>query len=93
MLSSDPIARNAVFNVAYGERTNLIELVDLLKESLSRFDASILKIQPTFGPERSGDVPHSLASIEKARKILGYDPKFDIKKGLDEATHWYWKNL
>jgi UDP-N-acetylglucosamine 4-epimerase len=93
MLCKDPLAINSVFNVAYGERTNLIELVDLLKKSLSRFDASILELQPIFGPERSGDVPHSLASIEKARKILGYDPKFDIKNGLDEATQWYWKNL
>lgn len=93
MICEDPLAQNAVFNVAYGERTNLVELVDLLKKSLSRFDESILEIDPTFGPLRAGDVPHSLASIEKARKILKYDPDFSIKQGLDEATKWYWNNL
>ena len=45
------------------------------------------------GPNRQGDVPHSLASIEKAKKLLGYDPQFDIKTGLKEAVSWYWNNL
>lgn len=93
MLSTNPLARNTVFNVACGDRTNLIQLVELLKTSLSRFDPEILNIEPSFGPLRSGDVPHSLASIEKAKSILDYNPLFNIKSGLDEATKWYWSNL
>lgn len=93
MLSTKTEAKNTVFNVAYGDRTTLVQLVQLLKESLSRFDPEILNIEPSFGPLRSGDVPHSLASIEKAQTILNYQPVFDIKDGLNEATLWYWNNL
>jgi UDP-N-acetylglucosamine 4-epimerase len=93
MLSTNEDAKNTVFNVAYGDRTTLVQLVELLKSSLSRFDPEIMKVEPVFGPNRSGDVPHSLASIDKARKILKYNPQFNIKDGLDEATQWYWNNL
>ncbi|MEA3444231.1 MAG: LPS biosynthesis protein WbpP, partial [Bacteroidota bacterium] len=51
------------------------------------------KVKAKYGPERQGDVVHSLASIDKARNLLGYNPKFDIKKGLKEAVKWYWENL
>tara|TARA_R110002167_G_scaffold129337_12_gene312223 strand:+ start:3378 stop:4376 length:999 start_codon:yes stop_codon:yes gene_type:complete len=86
-------ACNTVYNVAYGERTSLNELVHLLKEYLSVFDPEINKMAVVYGPERKGDVPHSLASIEKAKRLLGYNPKFDMKKGLKEAVKWYWENL
>ncbi len=86
-------ALNTVYNVAYGERTNLNELVTLLKQYLSEFDAKIASVPVKYGPERKGDVPHSLASIEKAKELLGYTPEYDIKKGLKEAVNWYWKNL
>ena len=65
----------------------------LLKEYLSTFDPQISGIEVQYGPERQGDVPHSLASIEKAKNLLGYDPQYDIKSGLKEAVNWYWKNL
>ncbi|MGB5981067.1 MAG: SDR family oxidoreductase [Nonlabens sp.] len=93
MLTQDPKALNRVYNVACGQRTNLKELVSKLKSSLSRFDESVMGIDPIFGPERSGDIPHSLASIDKARELLGYDPEFNIDSGLDEATKWYKDNL
>lgn len=93
MVSNNPQAVNTVYNVAYGERTDLKGLVSLLKEYLSAFDPEIAKIDVVYGPARLGDVPHSLASIDKAKKLLGYDPKFDIKKGLAEAVKWYWENL
>ena len=93
MLAQNPEASNQIFNVARGERTTLIQLVDKLKSDLSRFDPEISKVEPTFGPNRVGDIPHSLASIDKARNLLGYDPKFDINSGLDEATYWYNENL
>ncbi len=86
-------AINTIYNVAYGERTNLNELISLLKENLSKFDSEINNININYGATRKGDVPHSLASIDKAKKLLGYNPQFDLKKGLKEAVNWYWNNL
>ena len=86
-------AINTVYNVAYGERTDLKQLVGLLKEYLSEFDPKIAEVEVNYGPNRQGDVPHSLASIDKAKTLLGYDPQFNIETGLKEAIKWYWKNL
>ncbi|PQJ33061.1 LPS biosynthesis protein WbpP [Nonlabens arenilitoris] len=93
MLTNHPLAVNSVFNVAYGERTNLKTLVELLKKSLSRYDKSILDVDVIYGSVREGDVPHSLATIEKAKQILNYQPEFNLKDGLDEAVQWYWSHL
>jgi UDP-N-acetylglucosamine 4-epimerase len=93
MVSTNPAAVNTVYNVAFGERTSLNELIGLLKEYLGEYDSKIPTIQINYGPERKGDVPHSLASIDKAKNLLDYDPKYDIKSGLKEAVHWYWENL
>lgn len=93
MLSEHPDAKNTVFNVAYGDRTDLNLLVDLLRNSLSKYDATIAEVAISYGPERIGDIPHSLASIDKARSIIGYDPQFNIQAGIDEAVKWYWNNL
>ena len=84
---------NQVFNIAFGERTNLNELVEILKENLSTFDTKIKDLQIQHGPNRAGDIPHSLASIEKAIKYMDYNPKFSVKEGLKKATTWYWENL
>ncbi|UZO80246.1 SDR family oxidoreductase [Aquimarina sp. ERC-38] len=86
-------ALNTVYNTAFGDRTTLLELVELLKEYLSVYDPKIAKIKIKHGPERKGDVPHSLASIDKAKELLNYQPEFDIKSGLKEAVSWYWQNL
>ncbi|HUH46348.1 MAG TPA: NAD-dependent epimerase/dehydratase family protein, partial [Arenibacter sp.] len=86
-------ALNTVYNVAYGERTDLNELVGLLKEYLSVYDPKIADVSVIHGPNRQGDVPHSLASVEKATKLLGYAPQFNINKGLQEAVQWYWSHL
>ncbi len=93
MLTDKIEAVNTVYNVAYGERTDLNELVALLKKYLSDYDAKIANVAIIYGPKRQGDVPHSLASIEKAKKLLGYDPQYDLKSGLREAISWYWNNL
>ena len=93
IVSKNKDAINTVYNVAYGERTTLNELVLLLKEYLSAFDEKIANVATIYGPIRQGDVPHSLASIDKAKELLGYNPKFDIKTGLKEAVTWYWNNL
>ena len=93
MLADHPEAVNTVFNVAYGDRTDLNMLIDLLKQSLSKHDKTILDVETIYGPLRAGDVPHSLASIDKAKRLLGYQPQFNLKAGLDEAVEWYWSNL
>lgn len=93
LLTIKPEAVNTVYNVAYGERTTLNELITELIGALAEFDTEIKNIKVTYGPERAGDVPHSLASIDKARNLLGYAPEFDVKKGLNEAVNWYWENL
>ena len=93
IITENKEAINTVYNVAYGERTDLNELVGLLKEFLSNFDEKIAKVSVKHGPNRRGDVPHSLASVDKARNLLGYDPQFDIKIGLKEVVSWYWDSL
>ena len=86
-------AVNQIYNTAYGERTTLNQLVESLKEYLSAYDAEIANVVPTHGPNRVGDIPHSLACVDKAKQLLGYDPKFSMKQGLKEACGWYWNNL
>ena len=93
MLTDNKDALNTVYNVAFGERTDLNELVNILKEELSQFDEKIAQVEVKYGPKRAGDVPHSLASIDRARERVGYNPEFSIKDGLKEAMAWYWKNL
>jgi UDP-N-acetylglucosamine 4-epimerase len=93
MLSTHSEAVNTVFNVAYGDRTDLNLLVDLLRNSLSKYDPEIARVQTAYGENRIGDIPHSLASIDKARMLLDYYPDYDITAGIDEAVKWYWENL
>ncbi|WP_025006913.1 SDR family oxidoreductase [Marinilabilia salmonicolor] len=88
-----PEAVNTVYNVACGERTSLNELIDHLKNLLSEYDVKIADVSIQYGPERAGDVPHSLASVEKAKTLLGYEPLFKVGDGLKQAIHWYWENL
>lgn len=92
-VTNNPEAINQVYNVAYGERTNLNELFEILRNNLSEFDPEIAKVDVIHGKKREGDIPHSLASIEKARKLLNYKPEYDINKGLKEACKWYFDNL
>ena len=93
MTTQNPEAINTVYNTAYGDRTTLTQLVNLLKENLSVFDVKIGEVEIIHGPNRAGDIPHSLASISKAEKLLGYKPQFSIQEGLKEATKWYYNNL
>ncbi|WMI65145.1 SDR family oxidoreductase [Aestuariibaculum sp. YM273] len=86
-------AINNVYNVAYGEQTTLLQLSSLLKEYLSDYDKDIEYIEIKFKENRIGDIPHSLASIEKAKQLLNYNPQYDIKTGLKEAVKWYWNHL
>jgi UDP-N-acetylglucosamine 4-epimerase len=88
-----PDAVNTVYNVAYGERTSLNELVDFLKKLLSEYDPEILNVKIEYGPERQGDIPHSLASVEKGKRLLGYTPRYSVSEGLEAAIQWYWNSL
>lgn len=92
-ISQNKEAINQVFNVACGENNNLNQMVDYLKEYLSFYDPQIKYVEPIHGYERDGDIKHSLASIEKAKKLLGYNPTHLFKVGLKEAVNWYWENL
>lgn len=93
MLTENSEAVNQVYNTAVGDRTTLNSLVEYLKEFLSEFDGEIKNIEVVHGPNRAGDIPHSLASVEKAKELLGYEPTHDIRTGLKEAVGWYWENL
>lgn len=93
MLTENPEAINTVYNTAVGDRTTLNDLVGYLKKYLSEFDEKIGDVKVVHGPNRVGDIPHSLASVEKAEKLLGYKPSHTIEKGLKEAISWYWENL
>jgi UDP-N-acetylglucosamine 4-epimerase len=93
MITENEEAINTVYNVAFGERNTLNDLIDCLKESLTIYDPKIKDIQIKYGPNRAGDIPHSLASIDKARNLLNYNPQYSLKQGLQEAVKWYWNNL
>jgi len=91
--TQNPLAVNTVYNTAFGDRNTLNNLVDYLKKYLSQYNPKIAEVAIEYGPNRAGDIPHSLASIEKAKKLLGYHPKYSLQEGLKEAVDWYWKNL
>lgn len=93
MLTPNPEAVNQVYNTAFGERTDLNTMVTLLREYLSAYDSTIADVEIKYGPNRIGDVPHSLASIDKAKSLLDYNPQFSFAAGLKIAVDWYWENL
>lgn len=93
MTTQNENAINTVYNTAFGDRVTLNEMVTLLKSFLSEYDSSIADIPVVHGPQRVGDIPHSLASIEKAKTLLNYSPQYSFSQGLKEAVKWYWEHL
>lgn len=93
MTTKNPQAINQVYNTAFGERTTLNQLVGYLKEFLSDLDPKIADMEVLHGPNRAGDIPHSLACIDKAVNLLGYTPRYSMRDGLRESVRWYWKNI
>ena len=93
LVSDNKEAVNQVYNTAVGDRTTIKDMAELLRKFLSAYDEKIAKVEILNGPNRLGDVPHSLASIEKAQKNLGYQPTHKFAEGLKEAVDWYWENL
>jgi UDP-N-acetylglucosamine 4-epimerase len=93
LFTENKAALNEVYNVAFGESSTLNELFFEIRKNLSLVEETISKLEPEYGPFRKGDIPHSLASIEKAKSLLGYDPKFSLKDGLKETVKWYCENI
>ena len=76
-----------------GDRITILEITKLIRQGLSKFDPTIAKIEIKFGPGRNGDIPHSQASIKKAKNLLNYNPSHNFEKGLKESLTWYYNNL
>jgi UDP-N-acetylglucosamine 4-epimerase len=83
MLATPHLRGHEAINIAVGERTTLLELWDAIAQ------AAEIDIQPTFGTQRAGDIPHSLASIQKAKDLIGYDPQFRITEGMKITYDWF----
>ena len=90
---SNPYYFSEVFNIAFGSNTTLDQLFNSLRDNLAKFDEKINDIEPEYGPFRVGDIPHSQASILKAKTIIGYEPEFDANRGFELAAKWYFDNL
>ncbi len=88
-LAAGPEAVGQAFNIAYGERCDLLTLVGHLREHLARIDPAIAHIGVQHAPDRPGDVRDSLADIGKAKRVLGFVPAFDLNAGLMRAVPWY----
>ncbi len=88
-MSSNEESINQVYNVALNDKTSLNELYKMIQNKLIQRVQGIKKKQPIYRDFRPGDVRHSQASIEKAKKLLSYKPKYKISDGLDEAISWY----
>ncbi len=91
--TQNPEAVNQVYNVAFGDRTTLIDLIEIIREALVVHDKEIANVELEFGPSRQGDVRDSLADISKAKSLLGYKPTHSLKDGVEEAMNWYWNSL
>ncbi len=83
MFDTEQLEKHEVVNIAVGDRTNLVELWDAIAS------AACTDVQPTFGPSRAGDIPHSLASIDKAKSLFGYDPQFRLRDGIKITFDWF----
>lgn len=82
LFTENASAIGEVFNIAYGKQTTLFELFEIIAKIVNP------EIQPVFGPERSGDIKHSLADIGKAQAMLGYHPQVDVASGLQKTIAW-----
>ena len=90
---TNPVALNQIYNTAGGEETSINQLSDYIKAFLVEHDSTINEINPSYGPYRKGDIPHSLASIAKAKQLLGYSPQMTFHEGLKCTVEWYLNNI
>jgi UDP-N-acetylglucosamine/UDP-N-acetylgalactosamine 4-epimerase len=87
-MNAAPEARNQVYNVAVGGRTTLNDLFEALRTALAQNRVDYVK-RPVYREFRAGDVRHSQADVSKARRLLGYEPHYDIRQGISAAMPWY----
>lgn len=80
-------AAGEAYNIAYGGREYLIDVFNILSDTLDK------SIDPNFGPKRQGDIEHSNADISKAKELLGYNPEWSFERGIKAAIKWYQQNL
>jgi UDP-N-acetylglucosamine/UDP-N-acetylgalactosamine 4-epimerase len=92
-LTDNSSAINQVYNIAYGESNTLNQVIDIIKKYLAELKPEVSGIPTKYSSPRKGDILHSLASIEKAKKMLGYEPEYDFEKGIKKAIKWYSENL
>lgn len=92
-LTTDAEAINQVYNIACGQQTSLNQLANCLQGFLSELDESMATTPFTYAPERPVDIAHSVASIDKAKQFLQYNPTYSLRDGLKRTIDWYWVNL
>lgn len=83
MFTTNKEAINQVYNIACGEQTSLNQLFNQLKQIAGS------DLEAKHGPDRKGDVKHSLADISKAKRLLGYNPEISVAEGLQKTMEWY----
>lgn len=93
LTTTNPEAVNQIYNTAFGERMSLNQLTGFLKDYLSKVDPAIADIEIKYGPNRTGDISHTLASIDKAKRLLGYEPQYSICSGLQKTMKWYMESM
>jgi UDP-N-acetylglucosamine 4-epimerase len=91
--AADLAAVNEVYNVAFGGRTTLNQLHEMIRSGLAMTRPEVAVLKPRHGPFREGDIAHSQADIGKAARLLGYEPRYDVRRGLEEALAWYCEHL
>ena len=85
-------SKNNVYNIAFGERTTLIDLFNSLKSELTKNQKDYI-LEPKYSDFREGDVRHSQADISKAKNMLSYEPSHSLLDGIGEIIPWYIKNF
>lgn len=93
MMSNNSQALNEVYNIASGGRFTLLELINYLKEYLLELNIKTEDVKIIHEDFRNGDINHSYANIDKAKKLLNYSPKYSFQDGLKQAVKWYVENL
>lgn len=93
MNTTDNSALNQIYNTAGGEQTTINQLAGMIRSFLSNYNPAINDIEPIYGPFRLGDIRHSLASIDKAKRLLGYCPIKSFEEGLKDTVKWYWEHI